>query len=620
MSDRLFWWIPMVAACLTVGLAPPTRGQDVPRPEDTLYPGTSIFEQTLPPVAPWDGASRRLALSPGDPWATPCEKSGLTETPRYDETVAWLRKLAGASPEVEMVSLGTSPEGRTIWMVVASADHAFTPDAIRESGKPTLYVQAGIHAGEIDGKDAGMMLLRDLTVRGNLAALLRRANLLFVPILNVDGHERFSPYGRINQRGPKEMGWRTNARNLNLNRDYAKLDTPEVRAVVAMLNAWDPDLTVGVHVTDGIDCQYDVTWGYNGPHAYSPNAAAWLDATLTPAETHDLTAMGHVPGPFFFIVNRNDLMRGVVAWTSTPRYSDGYGDVRHNPAVLVETHSLKPYDRRVLGTYVFLETALRVLGENAKTLKRATEADRTLHRREIPLGWGRAEGTPPTRTFLGIAMKRELSPVSGGLRTVWTGEPDTLTVPVIRFTRPAATVARPKAWWVPATYPEVIERLRLHGIRMDSLSTPKEVEVTEYRITEPKLDQEPFEGHVRVSGTPVPERHTERYPAGSVRIPADQPLGDLAAVLLEPGSGDSFFQWGFFLAILERTEYAEPYVMEPLASRMLAEDPQLARAFKDTLAADPAFAGNPRARLRWFYDKTPYADARWRLYPVGREE
>jgi len=620
MSGRCFSWIPIAAACLTAALALPARGAGAPEPGSTLYPGTSIFAPTLPPPLPWDGASRRLAVAPDDPWATPCEKSGLTETPRYDETVAWLEKLAGASPEVEMLSIGTSPEGRTIWMVAVSADRVFTPEGFRKSGKPTLYVQAGIHAGEIDGKDAGMMLLRDLTVRGNRAALLRKANLLFVPILNVDGHERFSPYGRINQRGPKEMGWRTNARNLNLNRDYAKLDTPEVRAEVAMLNAWDPELTVDVHVTDGIDCQYDVTWGYNGPQAYSPNASAWLDATLTPAETHDLAAMGHVPGPFFFAVDDDDISRGVVAWTSGPRFSDGYGDLRHDPTVLVETHSLKPYDRRVLGTYVFLETALRVLGDNAKTLKRAIETDRTLHRNGIPLGWRQAEGTPPTRTFLGIAMKRELSPVSGGLRTVWTGDPDTVTVPVIRYTRPAATVERPKAWWVPATYPEVIERLRLHGIRMDSLAAAKDVEVTEYRIDEPKLDTEPFEGHVRVSGKPVPETHTERYPAGSVRVPSDQPLGDLAAVLLEPVSDDSFFQWGFFLAILEKTEYVEPYVMEPLASRMLAEDPQLARAFKDSLAADPAFAGNSRARLRWFYDKTPYADARWRLYPVGGEE
>ena len=620
MSFRCFSRFLIAAAGLTAALALPARGQDAPAPGATLYPGTSLFEQTLPPETPWDGASRRLAVPGDDPWATPFEKSGLTDTPRYDETVAWLGKLADASPEVEMVALGTSPEGRTIWMVVASADRAFTAEALAKSGKPTLYVQAGIHAGEIDGKDAGMMLLRDLTVRGNQAALLAGANLLFVPILNVDGHERFSPYGRINQRGPRQMGWRTNARNLNLNRDYAKLDTPEVRAEVAMLNAWDPDLAVDVHVTDGIDCQYDVTWGYPGPHAYSPNAAAWLDAVLTPAETHDLTAMGHVPGPFFFAADDADLSKGVIDWTSSPRFSDGYGDIRHNPTVLVETHSLKSYDRRVLGTYVFLETALRVLGENARTLERATDADRTFHRKEIPLGWRVAEGPPPTRTFLGIRMKRELSPVSGGLRTVWTGEPDTLEVPVLRYTRPVTVVARPRAWWVPAAWAEVIERLRLHGIRMETLDAPRDVEVTEYRIGDPKLDAEPLEGHVRVSGTPVAEHHTERYPAGSVRVPADQPLGDLAAALLEPQSGDSFFQWGFFLEILQKTEYAESYVLEPLASRMLAEDPPLARAFKDTLAADPKFTGNPEARLGWFYDRTPYADARWRLYPVGREE
>src|SRR5690606_2632917 len=151
--------------------------------------------------------------------------------------------------QLKMLSIGKSVQGRDIWLVVASREGAHTPAELQKNGRPTLLVQAGIHAGDIDGKDAGLMLLRDMTVGGTKTALLEHANLLFIPILNVDGHERRSPYGRINQRGPENMGWRANARNLNLNRDYAKLDTPEIRAVVNVINTWQPDLYFDIHVT-----------------------------------------------------------------------------------------------------------------------------------------------------------------------------------------------------------------------------------------------------------------------------------------------------------------------------------------------------------------------------------
>src|SRR5947208_2403687 len=222
----------------------------------------SLFAQApLPPTLPWSGKSRMLLAKPNDPWITVAEKTGFHATPTYSQTVAYLRALSAVAPELRLVSLGRSPEGRDIWMAIVSRDRLFTPETMQRNAKPTLLVQGGIHAGEIDGKDAGLMFLRELTVGGRWRSLLDRANFLFVPILNVDGHERSSPYGRINQRGPVVTGSRTNARNLNLNRDYAKLDTPEVRAIVAALDQWKPDLYIDAHVTDGSDYQYDVTFG-----------------------------------------------------------------------------------------------------------------------------------------------------------------------------------------------------------------------------------------------------------------------------------------------------------------------------------------------------------------------
>ena len=586
-----------------------------------LLAGTVPAEDDLlPPVQPWKGRSLDLLAERGNRWATPFEKSGLEATPRYDETVAWLKRLVAAAPQLAMVSLGRSDEGRDVWMVVASKEGASTAAGLRGNGKPTLLAVAGIHSGEIDGKDAGMMLLRDVTVGGSKKALLERANLLFVPIHSVDAHERFGPDNRVNQRGPVEMGWRTNSRNLNLNRDFAKLDTLELRALLRAIHDWAPTLYYDIHVTDGADYQYDITWGYNGPHAYSPAIARWLGANLDPALERDLAAMGHIPGPLVFAVDPRDMTKGNSEPTMGPRFSNGYGDLRHLPTLLVENHSLKPYVQRVLGTYVLLESTLRVLGEKGDGLVEATEKDRARRRAEVPLTWKRQPGDPPTMRFLGIGQRVEPAPITGGDRIVWTGEPITIEIAVVRRNVPDITVARPKAYWVPPSWPEVIRRLLLHGIEMERIAEPREVDLEMYRVKRYELAKRPFEGHVRVSAEVSVEEGKMRFPAGSVRIPTDQPLGDLAILLLEPRSPDSFFQWGFFLEILQRAEYVENYVMVPLAERMLNEDPELKRAYEKKVGSDAEFAGDPEARLRWFYERTPHFDARYRLYPVGRQK
>ena len=583
-------------------------------------PGASAEapEPVLPPLEPWEGGSLELAVPPDDPWATPFERDGMVRSPSYDETVAWLERLVAAAPELQMVSLGRSHEGREIWMVIASREGAATPAALREAGRPVLLAQGGIHSGEIDGKDAGMMLLRDLTVGGRLGALLERASLLFVPILSVDGHERSSPFGRINQRGPAEMGWRTNARNQNLNRDYAKLDTPEVRAVVAAIGEWRPDLYLDLHVTDGMDFQYDITFGFNGRHGWSPAIAGWLSERLAPAVEEALIEMGHTPGRLFFPLDRNDQGRGVLEWTGSPRFSNGYGDARHLATVLVENHSLKPYRRRVLGTRVLLETVLRRLGEHGAGLRRATAADRAQRPDSLTLSW-KVGGEPGRMKLAAIEQIQVDSEVAGGPVTRWTGRPVTLDVPLMVMSAPAATAPAPAAYWIPPGWPEVVERLEAHGVQVERVAEDRELEVEMYRVTGAELADEPFEGHVRVTAEPILEARRQRFPAGSVRVDLDQPLGLLAALLLEPASPDSFFQWGFFLEVLQRTEYAEAYVMAPTAERMLAADPALAEEFRRALEADEELAADPRARLEWFYRRTPWFDERWNLYPVARE-
>ena len=588
----------------------------------------------LPPLPAWNGASRALVRPSSDPWVTPAERSGFKTTPSYDETMAWLRKLEAAAPQLHLVSIGRTAEGREIWMVVASREGARTPEQLRANGRPTVLAQAGIHAGEIDGKDAGLMLLRDLTVGGRLD-LLGRVNFLFVPILNADGHELRTALSRINQRGPDNAGWRTTARNLNLNRDYTKLDAPETRSVVAALGAWSPELYLDLHVTDGADYQYDITFGGAGRGGWSPAIGDWIEDTLRPGLDEALRAAGHVPGPLWVanLVDANDPLKGFVDFPLQARFSTAYGDARHQPAILVENHSLKPYDRRVLGTYVLLEATLRRVAEKAEPLRRAIQGDRA--RRDPQVALVRALRKEPEQVeVLGVGWRNSQSSISGGTRIEWTGEPRTFRAPLVRGDVVAVAVPRPHAYWVPPAWSDVIDRLSWHGVVVERLAAPREVDVEACRLSGVSLAPQPFEGRVPLAGSgtepwaasPTPgaagctiERRHERLPAGSVRVSTDQPLGELAMVLLEPASPDSFLRWGFFHEILQRTEYVEGYVMEPFAERMLAADPALRSEYEKAIAADPELAKDPQARLAWLYRRTPWADDRYLLYPVRTE-
>ncbi|MEY2918530.1 MAG: hypothetical protein RIS73_2244, partial [Bacteroidota bacterium] len=296
---------------------------------------TATAQSILPPAIDWHGKSEALIANANNPWITPAEKSDFVTTPGYAATMAWFKKLAAASPLLTMISIGKSVEGRDIFMIIASTEKNITATALKKSAKPLLLAQAGIHSGEIDGKDAGMMLLRDIAF-GNKKSLLDKVNFLFIPILSVDAHERSSAYNRPNQRGPQNQGWRTNAQNLNLNRDYAKLDTKEIRSVIQVMNDYDPVLYMDIHVTDGADYQYDITFGGIGKQGYSNNIRNWLENTYKVAADKDLSAGGHIPGPLLNAFNDRDFSQGNIVTTGGPRFSDSYGDLRHLAAILVE--------------------------------------------------------------------------------------------------------------------------------------------------------------------------------------------------------------------------------------------------------------------------------------------
>lgn len=356
--------------------------------------------------------------SDGTDWQTPTEASAYRTTPDYAETMAYLRRVAAAAPsQVKILHFGTTGEGRQLDIVIASKDGDFDPTRIHSSHRPIVLVQNSIHAGEMDGKDACLALLRDMVITKSQAALLDNAVFVFIPMYNADGHERRSPYNRINQNGPEQMGWRGNATNLNLNRDYMKADAPETRAFMEMFHTWLPDFFVDDHVTDGADYQYDVTFTIDdGPNVYGPTAK-WIDDVVNPTLVKDVDAVpGHLASPTYIELNDVvDPAKGLAFVSDPPRFSTGYMILEDRPGMLVEMHMLKDYKTRVTGNYAILRSLMALVNRDAAKLIQLNadaDADAKHLGTGFPLNVEWSGQTTPL-DFHGYQYTTETSEVSG---------------------------------------------------------------------------------------------------------------------------------------------------------------------------------------------------------------
>jgi murein tripeptide amidase MpaA len=559
-------------------------------------------------------------------WQTLAERTDYRETPRYDETVAYSRKLADASPLIRYESFGQSGEGRALPLLIAATGDTFTPQAARSAGKVVFVIQACIHSGESDGKDAGLALLRDIAITKTRTGLLDHVVILFMPIYNTDGHERFGAYNRINQNGPAEMGWRATTANLNLNRDYMKADAPETRAWLKLWSEWNPDLLIDCHVTDGADFQYNITYIYEHHEHMPAPILAWMrdafDKRIFPATE----STGNLLSQYITFRDNRDLAKGLDGFIMPPRFSTGYSTIRNRPGMTIETHMLKDYRNRVRGTYDLLRFTLEELNRNPEKLLRAIREadDETVKEgqkydpnRLYPLKIELTDKSRPVQ-FKGVESRTELSDISGTQRVVFGTKPKDVTVPLYDESKVASAVAPPLYYIVPPQWKSVIEVMAAHGLKMQRLTVPATIEVESYRFSDVKFAPAPFEGRVMPSFKSKRVRERRTFPAGSIVVPLAQPAGHVALHLLEPDAPDSFVAWGFFNAIFEQKEYGEDYVLEKLAREMLAKDENLRREFEQKVANDPKFAASTDARLNFFYERSPYWDAQLNLYPVGR--
>ncbi|MBN1210757.1 MAG: M14 family metallopeptidase [Myxococcaceae bacterium] len=565
------------------------------------------------------------ALLAQAPLTTAAERSQWTRTGRYAEVEFLCHDFPKAFPgKVRCEAFGTTPEGRPMLALVASADGTLTPAAAGKKGRPVVFFQGGIHAGEIDGKDAGFWLLRDMLAGKALPGVLGQVTAVFVPVLNVDGHERFGTNHRPNQTGPEEMGWRVTAQNLNLNRDYVKADAPEMVALLTFLHAWDPLVYLDLHVTDGAKFEHDISFPME-PVKSGPEPLRALGLKLRGELLAGLEARGHLPVTFYPSFIRDDEpLSGFRDGIAPPRFSQSYWAAHNRFGILVETHSWKPYAHRVKSTRNLLEGVLRFVASHGPTLRAAVKAvDAAAEAgqvREVVLAWEATDKSRPIE-FRGYAYAYEPSPITSQRIIRYDDtKPQVWKVPLFDEVLPKLTVPLPQGGYlVPAAHAAwMAPKLRAHGLRFQRLEKPvPAVEVEAFRATEVKLQPQSYEGRQPLSVKGAWRREQQPLPAGSLYVPVAQPGVALLAHLLEPLGPDSLLAWGFFNNHFERKEYIEEYVLEPYARELLAKDAAVKAAWEARLK-DPAFAADPRARLLFFHERHPTYDARLNLYPVFR--
>jgi hypothetical protein len=562
-------------------------------------------------------------------WRTRAEKTNYRQTADYDETLRYCRQLEAGSNWVKYTTYGQSGQGRDLPLLIVSKDRLFTPEAALASGKPVVFMENGIHSGEIEGKDACLALVRDLAVLKKYPQILDNVILLVTPIFSVDAHERSSRWNRINQNGPETMGWRTTPVGLNLNRDFLKAEAPEMKALLSgIYTRWWPHLLIDNHTTDGADYQHDLTYSVNAGPAVPAPIRNWMENAISGRVIDRVRAMGHLPAPYLSFRSWSDPSSGIAGGDSPPRFSTGYPPLHGRAAILTETHMLKPYPTRVRATYDFMVAILEEVATRPRELLdavAASEAEVIARGREPPPGrrsmilTSVSTDSADTFAYRGLVTEFPSSEVIGSRVARYTSTPWDTTIRWFRFMRPGLVVTQPAGYLVPREWTIVREKLDLHAVRYQRLARAWRDTVELTRIDEWRASNDLVEGHHPVT---VLHAHTERqlraFRPGDLWVPLDQRSALVAAHLLEAQAPDGLLYWNAFDTVLQFKEYGEDYVVEPIAREMLARDPALKKEFENRLKSDSAFAASPFQRADFFYRRSPWADPDQNLLPVAR--
>ena len=564
-----------------------------------------------------------IAQQKNNEWVTYFEKSNFLSTPNYDETIKYFKALERNSPFIKLIPFGKTAQERTLYICVVSKEKAFTPAKAKKINKPIILIQNGIHSGEIEGKDASMILLREILITKEKFNLIDNVTLLIIPVFNADGHERRSPFNRINQNGPTEMGWRTTAQNYNLNRDYMKSDSPEIQSWLKLFNQWLPDFFVDSHTTDGADYQYTITYGIEKYRNLPPKTAQFVKEKFIPFNNKRTEDKGFLIAPYVSYKGRN-FESGIVDYSATPRFSTGYTAIQNRIGLLIETHMLKPYKDRVFATKAMFENVIEFCSQYKNELiKLNQEGDRFvvehyfINKNYFPLSFDVSEKSKPF-LYKGIEAKEEDSWITGKKVIRYTGKPFEKIIPFYDDNFVKDSVKVPIGYIIPVEYKEIVNRIKLHGIEVKRLNEEKNFIVEKYKFNNVKFSTSSFENHFQPTYDYEIFRDTIKSKKGDYFIRTNQRTLGVIVHLLEPKGPDSFLRWGFFNSIFEPKEYFEEYSMEPIAQKMVVDNPKLKEEFENYVNSDPKIKENPRRRLNFFYERSPYFDNQLNIYPILR--
>jgi hypothetical protein len=563
-----------------------------------------------------------LTLIQGYSWSQISLDYEANKTPEWHEVIEMYSILDESYKNASLVEVGLTDAGKPLHLFIISDSEVFSADELHQADKRIIMINNGIHPGESNGIDASLDFAADL-LSGELQMkeFLENTVIIIVPIFNVGGALNRNAYNRANQNGPEEHGFRANARNLDLNRDFVKMDSRNALSLVKVIHEWDPDVFIDTHSTNGADYPYTVTLIASHPQQLEEPQSSFLQQKM---ESYLYKVMNDSPYKMCHYVNvyNSSPENGFEGFYEYPRYLAGYTSSFHMLSFTVETHMLKPYAERVLSTKYLLREFLKFTSQNSGEIKenkdRAITA--TMAKKEHVIKWEIDVSKLDHINFTGYEAKYERSSLTGkrlihyDTEKTWTKE-----IPYYNTFKPVTSVDAPDYYIVPAAWREVIERLQSSHIQLIQLQNDTILSVEAYYIEDFKTTKEPYNGHYWHYDTEVSKAQiSATIYAGDYLIPVKQRGASFLVHTLEPKAYDSFFSWNFFDATLSRKEYFSPYLFEENAVQFLDENPNIRKEFDDKKQKDSKFKSNAYAQLSWIYAKSPWSEASYRRYPVFR--
>ena len=542
------------------------------------------------------------------------ERSEGTETPEYHEVIAYYKLLDSTYTSITLTEEGPTDSGLPLHLAV------YDPGVKNREEAMVILINNGIHPGEPDGIDATMMLFRDLAAEKIKAP--KNTIIAAIPVYNVGGALNRNSHSRTNQNGPVAYGFRGNARNFDLNRDFIKADTRNARSFAGIYQQLNPDIFIDNHVSNGADYQYTLTHLFTQHNKLGDAAGAFLHQTLRPGLETKLESASWDITPYVNVFN-DVPEKGFSQFFDSPRYSTGYTTLWNTLGMMVETHMLKPYKPRVEGTYALMKSMLELAGEYHKEIKsaRTQNLNNLLEADHYVLTWENDTTKSRNLSFKGYEGEIIQSEVTGLTRLKYDrNRPFVKEVAYRDVFKPLKKVRIPEAYLIPVGWHEVIARMHENGILMNRIEKDVELTVESYRIANYKSRRSAYEGHYLHYDTEVEKTTATRtFAAGDYYlVPVRQPGIRYILETLEPEATDSFFNWNFFDTILQQKEGFSPYVWEDKAKALLEANEDLAKAFREKKQREPDFAKNWYAQLDWLHKKSENYEKAHLRYPVLR--